>query len=542
MVSVLHDLVRGGRLPRVLCAFAVFSVVEYAAWIAVLLVAYDLGGAQLAAIVGVVQLVPAALLAPALGSLGDRFPRGTALAVSYLVEAAFLGLTAVLLWNGAPVVAVVAASTMATLTVSVARPVHFAVLPQLVRTPGQLVRANSASGVLEGAGVFVGPVLAGVLSEWAGASATLAFCSAVMLVAAMLMIRLRVPVAQRREQQSRLLEAVAGLREVGRDRGVLALLLLLGTSFVVVGALEILVLSFSDVVLGAGESAAGLLLSAYGLGGLIGAAVAAGLALRTRLEPPVVWSLVGAGLPLVAMAVSASLPAAALLVAVCGFGQAVAGVAARTLLQRGTDDRLLARVFGVQEAVMLIGLAVGAALAPLLIAWFGAASGFVPLGVGLIVVALLARPWIARFDRVASFRPNVVRRLREVAFLAGLAPPPLQRLARNCTWIDAAQGDLVIRQGDVGDAFYVVESGRLAVTVDGALREHTLGAADGFGEIALLHDVPRTATITALEPTRMLRVERDDFLAAITGSPDGRVVADRVAEAYPELERDLPPS
>lgn len=142
MVSVLHDLVRGGRLPRVLCAFAVFSVVEYAAWIAVLLVAYDLGGAQLAAIVGVVQLVPAALLAPALGSLGDRFPRGTALVVSYLVEAAFLGLTAVLLWNGAPVVAVVAASTMATLTVSVARPVHFAVLPQLVRTPGQLVRAK----------------------------------------------------------------------------------------------------------------------------------------------------------------------------------------------------------------------------------------------------------------------------------------------------------------------------------------------------------------------------------------------------------------
>ncbi|MCX6460103.1 MAG: cyclic nucleotide-binding domain-containing protein [Actinobacteria bacterium] len=94
----------------------------------------------------------------------------------------------------------------------------------------------------------------------------------------------------------------------------------------------------------------------------------------------------------------------------------------------------------------------------------------------------------------------------------------------------------MITQGDVGDAYYVVESGRLSVTVAGVVRNHTLVAGEGFGEIALLHDVPRTATIKSIEPCRLLRIERDDFLTAVTGNPDGHLIAHEVATAH--LTRD----
>ena len=142
---------RDRRLPRVLAAFGLFAVVEYGAWFAVLLYAYTVGGVALAGVVGVVQLVPAAVLSPLLGSLGDRLPRGAALSGAYAAEAVFFAATAVLLAVGAPVPAVVAASALGTLTVSVARPIHFASLPQLARTPGSLVRANSACSALDGA-------------------------------------------------------------------------------------------------------------------------------------------------------------------------------------------------------------------------------------------------------------------------------------------------------------------------------------------------------------------------------------------------------
>ena len=529
------------RLVRSLVAFGSFAVVEYGIWVAVLLYAYQVGGTELAGAVSVLQLLPAALLAPALGSFGDRLPRGAALSGAYAVEAVALLATGVLLLRDAPIALVVVAGAIVTTTISVARPIHYAALPQLAPTAQSLVSANAASGVLDAVGVFVGPVLAGVVAGVAGPGWFAVGAAAALAIASLCTLRLGLPRGTEGDDGAtgRLAEAVMGLRVVARDRPVLGLLLLVGVSFFITGALEVLGVSFAYVVLDGGDGAAGLLVGATGIGALLGAAAAAGLAYREKLASPTALGLVVAGVPLLLIAGVTTVGPAVALLAACGVGQAFTGVAGRTLLQRATDDRVLARVFAVQEGVLLLGLAGGAAVAPFLVHRYGAAGAYAPLGFGLLVVAVVAWPAMRRLDLRALVRLDVLHELRRVAFLAPMPPASLERLSKGAEWTEVAEGTEVITQGASGDAFYVVAAGTLSVRVDGVLRDHTLDAGDSFGEIALLSDVPRTATIATTSPCRLLRIDRTDFLAAVTGTADGRRIADQVAAAHLRRDRAL---
>ncbi len=523
------------RLTRVMAAASLFAVIEYAYWAGVLIYAYDEGGPGLAGIVLLLQLLPAAILAAPLGAYAERFPRGTALSLSYAMEGLFLVLLAAAAFAGAPLALIVGLSALATIAVSVARPLHFAALPQLAPTPKRLVRANAGSSLTDGLGVFIGPAIAGLLAQIAGLWLVSALSAVAMLTAAALTVRLGLPMASTSDDDADE-GALSGVRAVARDRPILILLLLVGLSYVVTGSFEILGVAFATDTLGGAESTSGVMIGAAGIGVLIGSIAAAGLAMRAKLALPVVVSLGAAGLPLLVMAAVGRLPVAVALLTLCGIGIAVSSVAARTLLQRTTDAGLLARVFAVQEAVLLLGLSLGALIGPALIAWVGAAYSYLPVGLALIGTALLTLPAIRRLDLRAVFRPDVVAVLRRVDFLVALPPPAVDRLSQSADWLEIATETAVITQGDVGDAYYVVESGRLSVTVDGVVRNHTLVAGEGFGEIALLHDVPRTATITSIEPCRLLRIERDDFLTAVTGNPDGHLIAHEVATAH--LTRD----
>ena len=265
---------------------------------------------------------------------------------------------AALLMADAPIVAVVVAAAAATTVISVARPIHYASLPQLATTPRALVSANAACGVAEGITAFAGPVIAGLVAHGAGPWLVAALSSLAMLASALLATRLRLPVASAGDDGAGALRsAAAGLRSVSSDRPVL--------------------------------------------------------------------------------------PPAVVLLALCGLGQAFGLVAGRTLLQRSTDDRVLARVFAVQEGVMMAGVAGGAALAPVLIGRLGAARGYLPLGVGLVVIALLAWPVLGRLDLRAVIRVDVLAVLRRVSFLAALSPPALERLSQAAQWVEVQVGDVV---------------------------------------------------------------------------------------------------
>jgi MFS family permease len=325
---------------------------------------------------------------------------------------------------------------------------------------------------------------------------------------------------------------LAGVRLVRRDGAVFLLLLMSGLSFIVVGSLEIMAVAFATVQLDGNETVQGLLIGAGGIGTFIGSLAAAGLAVRARLAPIIILALGLCGVPLLLMTLTHALPTALLWLAVCGIGLALSSVAIRTLLQRSTDGRLLARVFAVQESMAMMGLALGAVIAPMCVARFGAAGAYVPVGLGLVIVGIVATPALRTLDRRFVFRPDVLAALRGIPFLNLLYPPPFVRLSQTATWLDVAEGDVVVRQGDIGDAFYVVGEGRLSVTKDGRELPYAMERGEGFGELALLRDAPRSATVSALEPSRLLRIERADFLAAVTGVADGGEIAREVEEAF----------
>lgn len=522
-------------LRRVLLAFALTDVVGMAVWLGIILWAYSTGGAVLAGFVAAAQSLPAAVLSPVLAGFGDGLARGTALVLGYLALAASTLLTAVTLAVGAPTWVVVCASALVTLAVAVARPFHFAALPQLSTRPQQLASANALSTVIDGAALFAGPLLAGLAVEIAGpwlifvASAVLCLAAAGMCVGLGLDAHL--------EGRGDFVDASwrAAFRGMGAmltEWAGLVLLLVLALRFVLAGAMDIMGVAYSNDALGAGDSGAGFLLGALGIGQLVGGFVAATFAVRRRLSPVVLAGCVVMGLFVSALAILPTLVLAALSLVVAGIGMSVLLVAGRTLLQRSADDRMLARVFAVQEASGLIGLAVGSLAAPVLIGWFSVRGAFVPLGLGTVAIALTAHLVIRRLDVGAVWLPGELALLRGVPFLAVLPPYEIERLARHALWANTKESEAIIREGEVGDAFYIIERGEFEVWINGLGGVRVLGPGDGFGEVALLRSVPRTATVTSMTAGRVLVIKAADFLAAVTGSPDGRTLAAEVSRTY----------
>jgi MFS family permease len=523
-------------LRRVLVAYALYDFVEFSVWLAVILWAYDVSGAGLAGLAALIQLVPAALAAPAIASMGDRMPRGTALVVAHLLTALGCALTAAALWAQAPVPLVIAASTTATTAFAVVRPIHFAALPQLAATPDELVSANSLSSVADGTLRFLGPVAAGLVVAAFGFWHMLAIGTVLCLLAAALCGRLHLGAPVTDAEVGGLRAAFEGIVALRGDWGSLALLVVLTVDFVLAGALDVLGVSYAQDVLGMAASGVGLIVGSIGIGGLVGAVLGASLSRGRRLAPVIVAGGVVEGLGFAVVALLGALTPAVVVLALAGTAGAVMLVSGRTLLQRATDDRILARVFAIQESTTLVGIAVGAVLAPLLIAWLSPRGAFVPLGVGCALLALSGVVFIRRLDERAVYRPEETALLRGIPFLAVLPEYDIERLAKNAHWVTVSPGTVVVRQGDPGRQFYVVAEGELAVTVDGELRPVLLGPGAGFGEIALLRAVPRTATVTAETAGRLLVVEGDDFLAAVTGSVDGRAIAAEVSSRH--LARD----
>lgn len=519
-------------LRRVLAAYGGFMLVEVACWLAVVMWAYGLGGTSLAGIAAVAQLVPSAVLAPMLAGVLDRIGRGAALTLAHGAFALGAFLTTLALGAGAPVWIVLAASTVITTGVSLVRPLHFATLPRLAKSADELVSANALSGAAEQLACFAGPILAGVLVSASGAHAVtlVAFVAAVVATLGCRGLGLGTKAAPV-EGRAGLWTAVRDVRALGADPATLALLLIVMTTFVVIGALDVLAVALSDVVLGRGDSGAGFVVGATGVGGLVGAAMASVVAGRRNLMPVIVVAGVAEGVTLVLVAGASALGPVLVLIAFCGFADAVLGICSRTLFQRSTDEAALSRVFAVQESTALVGQAVGAGLAPMLVDVLSPAGAFLPLGVAAAVVMVSGALFVRRLDARAVYRLREIARLRSVSFFARLPVYELEHLARRARWVDVPAGEEVIRQGDVGTEFYVVDEGEYAVTIDGERLDGRLEPDDSFGEIALLDAVPRTATVTAVVPGRLLVVGSSDFLAAVTGHQDGHVAARAVVAA-----------
>jgi MFS family permease len=538
LFSSLTEAVRAFRavfgnpdLRRVELAFVGFNAAELGTWIAVLVFAYEAGGAAAAGAIGVVQLIPATIFAPVASLLGDRYRRERVLLVGYLIEALAMGLTAAVLFIQAPNVVVYALAALTATTVTLTRPAQASLLPSLARTPEELTASNAAAGWIESLSWFGGPAVTGVLLAVWGPGAVFAVMSAALLLSALLAARIvtRSAPPARAHDGSPLGDLLGGFRTLVNEPRPRLVVLLMGASFVMEGALDVLLVVLAFKMLGIGSAGVGFLNAAVGVGGLLGAALAT-LIVARRLTPALMGGAASWGTALIAIGIFPVRALAPVFVAVAGAGRPLIDVAGLTLLQRIVHDRVLSRVFGVLEGLRMAGLALGLTVAPILFALLGQRATFVVVGAFLPIVFLLAWRPLAGIDASVAVPAARLALLRSLPIFAPLSAPSLEQVASLLIPIEAPSGTEIVRQGDPGDRFYIIESGRVTVSKNGR-QVATLEGGDFFGEIALLRKIPRTATVTAQTDTRLYALERDDFLEAVTGHPQSAEAADAVTRA-----------
>ena len=519
-------------MRRIEIAFVAFNTAEWATWIAMLVYAYGQGGVVASGVVAVAQLVPAALFAPFGAALADRHPRGQFLVLAYGAQAITVAATAAALLLDAPAVLVYALAAAAATAVTLTRPAQNGLLPLLTRTPDALTAANAALGTIENASILAAPAIASVLLAFAGPGLVYAVMAAALALSAVVVAGLRTPNGA--AVSAALIQPSPGpgqaFRVLASDPRALALVALLAGQALQVGALDVLFVVLAVSVLEIGDAGVGVLNAALGLGGIVGALSAAALAGRTTLPR---WVAIGILLWGGGLATIALLPSVALVVALiagAGAGRSLMDVAGRTLLQRVAPAAVLSSVFGVLEGLTMAALALGAALAPLLVQTFGVPTALVTVGAVLPVLLVAALRPLLRLETLIPWSTRQLALLRAVPIFSPLPAPTLERVAAELERIDARMGDVLVREGEAGDRFYLIDEGSVDVTI--AMRPvRRLGPGEYFGEIALVRDVPRTATVTAGSDVRLYSLRRAEFLAAARSRPASAHAAEAIARS-----------
>jgi hypothetical protein len=540
IVRVLRIVVRNRELRRVELAFATFNVAEWGTWLAMLVYAYANGGVTAAGVLATAMLVPAAVCAPPLAAFAERYAPGRVLAVGYLAQAASCGVVAVAMLAGAPRLVVYVLLVLPSVAFTVTRPTQAAFAPGLARRPDELAATNVVSSWIESVSTLGGPLLVGIVLT-VGTPGMLFAVGAGICAAAALLVRpardaMAAPVRSSDDAESESPSFASSVGFVRHEPNARTLVLLLGSQAVALGALDILYVDLARGVLHLGGNWAGYLNAAFGLGSVLAIGLTARLVGHPRLALPLVLSLAGWTVGLFGLAATPGLALCLMLIATAGGARSIFDVAARTLLQRVARPDLLARVFGLLEGLEMAGLAIGSLLAVALVAIGGAAAAFAGVGALLPLVALSAGRRLLDVDRHATVPVVEVALLRSVPMLSLLPPPTLESLARALIPEDVSLGVEVVTQGDEGDRFYVIADGELDVIADGT-HVATLQRGDGFGEIALMYDVPRTATVRTRTEARLYALEREDFLVALTGHLPAQTLAQGLAsERLAELE------
>lgn len=511
---------RSSAMRRALAAYLLFDVTEWAASVVLLVWAYGEGGAVAAGIAAVAQQLPAALLAPWGSVLTSRASHAHALALGYGLQALGAGLVALALLGAAPFGLVVAAAAALTTAMTLTRPVHHSLVPDVAETPQELTAGNAMSSTMDSAAILLGPALASVLLAVDGPALAFGVIAVMGLTSALLVVGVRPAHAHPAPSGLTVLEdARDGLRALRRDPEAAVLLLVVTGQYVVVGLMDVLVVVLALGVLDMSASGPGLLQAAQGVGALLAATASVVLLGRRRLAPAVLLGMVGTGLAIAVLGTVMTAWQAAVTIAGYGMAKLFVDVAARTLLQRAVPDRLLTRVFGVQESLMMLGMAAGSALAPVLVTLVGAQRAFLVAGTVLPGLALLLFWWVWRLESRAVHPGAAVRVLRRVTVFGLMDLPALERVSRAARRVVAGPGEVVVRQGDDGDHAYVLEQGTVTVAVDDTTVA-TLRPVVCFGEVALLRNVPRTATVTSTTTSTLWSIDRLTFLEAV-GAVDG---------------------
>ena len=525
-LDALRVTARNADIRRAELAWGASVSAEWGHFVALGVFAYDHGGSTAVGVAGLMRLLPAAVIAPFASSLGDHFRRERFLMVVVLLGAAALALSAAGALMDDRVIVFAAASAVGVCS-TLFRPALMALLPSLARTARELIAGNGATSTIESLGTLLGPLGAGVLVAFADVGAVFAAGAAVLLTSVALLARVSVPGridAPANDSGVGLLQGFTAIGEVPRARLLVGLI---ASQTLVRGCLNVLVVVATYQVLHDGATEVGYLTAALGAGGLVGALAAVSLR-GDRLARPFAWALVFWGIPIALMAPLPYTAAVIGLLAVIGAANSVVDVSGFTLLQRTVPDDVLTRVLGVTWGLAMGTTAIGSFVAPAVIRLIGLRPTLVAVGAILPLLVLVAHRRLLEIDSDAA-PASQLDLIERVAVFAPLSLVAKERIASHLVQVDVAAGEVVMHAGEAGDRFYVVGSGGL--TIDAGSQTIDAGPGDFFGEIALLHDVPRTATVRAITDTRLYALERNDFLAVVTGNPLAGTEAKAVAAA-----------
>jgi Cyclic nucleotide-binding domain len=524
--AAFREALRSPDIRRIELGWGFSVVGEGASMVALVVFALEAGGAGLVAVYGLFRMLAGVTVALGIAGIGDRVHSEVLLRGSTALKTIMLTLATVTAAVDGPALGVVALAAVSSGLEGAYRPLQAATLQWLVRTPTELAAANVVASMMESTGGLVGPVLAGVLLAVTNPTASIALAAAFFGIAWLSLLRLTVESRRPASRSRRVLhDMVTGAKALWQLAPPGGVAILAFAQTFVRGAVTVLIAVLAVDVLVLGDQAVGWLNAALGVGGLVGGLIAAAVVRVTRLGRTFIAGLLLWGLPLVLLALVMEPAVAYLAFVAIGIGNAVEDVGGFTLLTRLLSPRMTARVLGVFEIAALGGIGLGAVAAPSLLDAFDMRGTLALLGLCLTGLTILHARRFARIDRTMP-QPG-----REVDLLRGLpmfAPLPLavtELLTAELRPQQFESGSVVMREGDPGEEFHVIARGSASVTVRGNPRP-SLGPGDCFGEIALLRDIPRTATIIAVDELHTLALRREQFLAAVASSARSGVAAE----------------
>jgi MFS family permease len=528
----MREVYRNRGLRRLQLAWAGSIIGTWAFTVALAVYAFRHGGASAVGLVVLIRWLPAAFTSPFTGVLGDRYPRVLVMIGSDLLRAAAFGAMTVCVLVDSPPAAVYTLVGATSVISTAFRPAQAALLPSLARTPEELTAANVSSSTLESLGFVAGPGLGGVLLAFSSVWVVFAVTGATFLWSALLLVGLLATDEPplRRESRPIVHDATEGFRTIARDRRLQLVIGLFSAQTLVNGAMGVLLAVSALELLDLGPAGVGYLNSAIGVGGLVGAVFSLMLVGRRRLAGMFGLAVAGTGGPMIFVAPHPATWIAIVAFGLIGISNIIEDVAGFTLLQRTVPAEVLARVFGVVHSLFFATIAVGAILAPRLIHLMGIRWSLVAVGAVLPILSVATRIPLVRLDDAAVDHARELELLQASPIFSPLSPTVLESLAARLEPVHVAGGEEIVRQGEPGDRFYIVAAGEVEVSIDGQ-PQASQGPGDHFGEIALLRDVPRTATVTARTDAELFALEREDFLGAVTGHSASAEAAEAVVGA-----------
>ncbi len=516
---------------------AATAVTSFATWcftIALAVYGFDAHGAAGVGIVALVRFLPAAIVSPLVGLTIDRFPRRSVMLGSAAAATAVLGAAAAAAALDAPTAVVFAFPALFAIAICGYGPAHSALTPTLVETPQQLSASNVSHSIMENVGFLTAALFAGLLLGPTSPTFVIGIAAAAMLLASLLVYRVH---RDRRPEYTVEEDEVAGaFREVTRGARALffhpALRLSSATMvllFLFEGFIEVMVVVMALEMLHLEEGAVGFLNATGGIGAVLGAVALAMLFDRGRLVPAIAGGslVIGVATMLPGLSPHPATAYAALLG--IGIGGVFVEVATKTLMQRLGSDETFGRVIGALEAGRQAALALGSIGAVLLVELLHPEGALIAMGALLPFFVMIWWTRLRAYEVGAPVAEEHYRLLRGNSIFSPLPLATLERLSHDLQPVEVPAGEDVIVQDEIGDRFFLIEKGQVEVFEDGVFRRNE-GPGESFGEIALLHDVPRTATVRTTEATRLLALDRDQFLLAVTGHRRSHQLAHRVVD------------